>query len=230
MPTPISLAEASKFRQDQDSRKEFLFMANERIRNFATLVYPESAPADWLDRLDSYHVAYLVSPLHDKDTNPDGELKKPHYHVMLMFEGKKSFEQVKPIFDDIGAVGRENVQSARGYARYLCHLDNAEKASYSPSDVRFGGGADYHSLIQSPGDETALLSEIMAYAKERKIYSFAELLDLARTHHSDWYRLVTTSKGWIVREYIKSLAWERMSDYTRKTDRPEVDPDTGEVH
>lgn len=108
-----------------------------RTRNFATVVYPESAPADWMDRLNDYHVAALVSPLHDRDTNPSGEPKKPHYHVMLIFEGPKEFEtQVKPIFDDIGGVGREMVNSARGYARYLCHLDNPEKAQYDPAEVR----------------------------------------------------------------------------------------------
>ena len=44
-----------------------------RTRNFATVVYPESAPADWMERLDQYHIAALVSPLHDKDKNPSGE-------------------------------------------------------------------------------------------------------------------------------------------------------------
>ena len=29
-----------------------------RFRNFTTIVYPESAPADWLSRLDSYCVPF----------------------------------------------------------------------------------------------------------------------------------------------------------------------------
>lgn len=65
---------------------------DQRTRNFATVVYPESAPSDWIDKLDQLHVAALISPLHDKDTNPSGEPKKPHYHVLLMFEGKKDYE------------------------------------------------------------------------------------------------------------------------------------------
>ena len=104
----------------------------QRTRNFATVVYPESAPSDWIDKLDQLHVAALISPLHNKDTNPSGEPKKPHYHVLLMFEGVKDYEtQVKPIFAEIGGVGREMVNSARGYARYLCHLDNPEKPNMS---------------------------------------------------------------------------------------------------
>ena len=79
-----------------------------RTRNFATVVYPESAPADWMERLDQCHVAALVSPLHDRDTNPSGEPKKPHYHVLLMFESPADYEsKVAPIFAEIGAVGRD---------------------------------------------------------------------------------------------------------------------------
>ena len=181
-----------------------------RTRNFATVVYPESAPADWMDRLNDYHVAALVSPLHDRDTNPSGEPKKPHYHVMLIFEGPKEFEtQVKPIFDDIGGVGREMVNSARGYARYLCHLDNPEKAQYDPAEVRCMGGADYYGITNLPTDDIKMLGEIMSYIREQEIYSFAEFLEGCQLLRPDWYSLAALSRGWIIREYIKSLAWEK---------------------
>ena len=52
-----------------------------RTRSYATVVYPESAP-DFLERLNDLKVPCFVSPLHDKDFNPTGEPKKPHYHVL----------------------------------------------------------------------------------------------------------------------------------------------------
>ena len=188
-----------------------------RTRNFATVVYPESAPADWREVLDSYHVPALISPLHDRDVMPDGTAKKAHYHVLLMFDAPQNYEtQVKPLFKAIGGVGREMVSSTRGYARYLCHLDSPDKAIYSPSDVVSLGGADYRSLISSSADDMAALKAIMAYVRAKKIYSFAEFLDAAEaSNHGDWYDLVVCSKGWIVREYIKSLAWERDTGYVR---------------
>ena len=93
-----------------------------RTRNFATVVYPESAPQDWLEKLAEAKIEALVSPLHDKDKNPDGEPKKAHYHVILMFETVKTTEQVKEITEKIGGVGVEKINSLRGYARYLIHL------------------------------------------------------------------------------------------------------------
>ena len=111
--------------KEKESKARYEAKRSGRTRNFATVVYPESAPEDWINKLEELHVAVLVSPLHDKDINPSGEPKIPHYHVLLMFESPKDFEtQIQPIFDSIGAVGRELVNSARGYARYLCHLYN----------------------------------------------------------------------------------------------------------
>ncbi|MDU7039740.1 MAG: Rep family protein, partial [Lactococcus lactis] len=59
-----------------------------RTRNWTFFVYPESAPSNWREILDSYHVPWIESPLHDKDVNSDGEIKKAHWHVLLMFSSK----------------------------------------------------------------------------------------------------------------------------------------------
>lgn len=55
-----------------------------RTRNFATIVYPESANPGWKEILRDLHIPAFISPLHDMDCNPDGELKKPHHHVIFM--------------------------------------------------------------------------------------------------------------------------------------------------
>lgn len=73
--------------------------SNKRYRNFATVVYPDSAPPNWLDILSEHKVPAFVSPLHDSDVNPTGENKKAHFHVMLMFDGVKTLVQAKEVFD-----------------------------------------------------------------------------------------------------------------------------------
>ena len=97
-----------------------------RTRNFATVVYPESSILNWREVLQEQFVPCFISPLHDQDVNPTGEAKKPHYHVLIMFDSVKTVEQARDIFLKIGGVGCEIVNSLRGYARYLCHLDNPE--------------------------------------------------------------------------------------------------------
>lgn len=204
-----------------------------RTRNFATIIYPESAPENWREILDDLHVATLISPLHDQDKNPSGELKKPHYHVLMMWESPMNFDtQIAPIFEQIGAVGREQVNSARGYARYLCHLDNPEKHQYDMRDVTQLGGANYLAVIQLPTDDIQILQDVFAFINANEIYSFAEFLDIAAIHRPEWFNTVSMSRAYIVDKYIKSRTWERDTGYQRAIDRTCItvtDPKTGEV-
>ena len=122
-------------------------VGSSRTRNYATVVYPESAPEDWQTILEECFVPAFISPLHDSDVNPGGEIKKAHYHVVIMFDSVKTIEQAVAVFEKIGGVGCEKVNSIRGYARYLCHLDNPEKFQYPQEKVRALCGADYITTI-----------------------------------------------------------------------------------
>ncbi len=130
-------------------------MRASRTRDFATVIYPESAPENWLDILKEQKIQALVSPLHDSDLNADNTPKKPHYHVHIMFEGPKTKEQAVSLFSLIGGVGCEIVNSRRGMARYLTHEDNPEKHKYSRDDVIQIGGVDYFEIINLPSDKYA---------------------------------------------------------------------------
>lgn len=189
------------------TKKSTIATTDARARNFACVVYPESAPANWLDIVQDLKIPVFVSPLHDKDINPTGEPKKPHHHVLIAFEGKKSLEQVRTIFEQFNGVGCEVVQSIRGYARYLCHLDNPEKAQYNQADVLQFGGADYSAAIGLPTDKYKAVGEIIDYCKENDIYSYAEVLEYAREFRFDWFRVLCDSCTVVIKEYLKSRAW-----------------------
>lgn len=198
------------FEKQREAQRRYDDKRAGRTRNFATVVYPESAPSDWLATLADLHVPAFVSPLHDSDLDPDGKVKKPHFHVLLMFENVKNFEtQVKPIFDSIGGVGRELVQSARGYARYLCHLDNPEKHQYEPMDVKCFGGVDFFDIIGLPGDRYKAIGEMMDWVQATGCMSFAELSNFAKSSRQDWFRMLCDNSSFFMDKYIKSLGWQQ---------------------
>lgn len=178
-----------------------------RTRNFATVVYPESAPENWRETLTEQFIPAFISPIHDSDINPSGEPKKPHYHVIIMFEGVKTTEQAKEVFEKIGGVGCEIVQSLRGYARYLCHLDNPEKAQYNADDVIALCGADYHSTIGLVTDKYKAISEMIDFCIENNIISYSELLEYCRLNRFDWFRVLCDNGTVVIKEYLKSKAW-----------------------
>lgn len=178
-----------------------------RTRNYATVVYPESAPDNWEVILSEQHIPILVSPLHCDDVNPNGEPKKPHYHIMVMYDSVKTVEQAKELFALVNGVGCEKVGSVRGYARYLCHLDNPEKAQYDVSSVRCMGGADYIGLIGLPTDKYTAIEEMMDFIDENGNFSFADLMRYARKNRNDWFRALCDNSSYVMKEYCKSAQW-----------------------
>lgn len=179
-----------------------------RYRNFACVIYPDSVDPEWQDIIVQEHVSVFVSPLHDQDCNPTGELKKPHRHVMVMYEGKKSESQVKEFFSKFGGVGYEVVNSLRGYSRYLCHLDNPEKAQYNQDDVICFNGADYSAAIGLPTDKYKAVNEMCEWINENDIFAFSDLFDYARINRGDWFRVLCDNCAIVMKEYLKSRSWK----------------------
>lgn len=178
-----------------------------RTRNYATVVYPESAPEDWQQILANEHISCFISPLHDKDLNPTGEPKKAHYHVMLMFDNVKTSKQAEDVFKKIGGVGCEIINSIRGYARYLCHLDNPEKVRYDENAV-VAYGADYFDIIHLVTDRYAALKDIAEFIQCNCITSYAVLFDYCAKNNDTWFRLLCDNSTYIIKEYLKSMQWQ----------------------
>lgn len=178
-----------------------------RTRNWSTIVYPESAPENWKEILEDFKVPAFISPLHDLDINPTGEIKKPHYHVVIMFEGVKTVEQAQELFSKIGGVGHERVNSIRGMARYLCHLDNPDKHRYSESDVISLCGADYFGTVSLVTDKYQAIGDIIDYCEQNDIISYWELITYCRQQRPDWFRTLCDNGTYVIKEYLKSRQW-----------------------
>lgn len=186
-----------------------------RTRNFATVVYPDSAPPNWQEILSEQFVPAFISPLHNQDIDPDGEVKKPHWHVVIMFEAVKTSEQAMEIFQKISGVGFEIIQSLRGYSRYLCHLDNPEKFQYPVEEVRSLCGADYAGSIGLVTDKYKAIGEMIDFCEDNCVDSYSELLKYCRTNRFDWFRVLCDNGTVVMKEYLKSKAWtEKRSSYS----------------
>lgn len=109
----------------------------ERAYNWASILYTESCVTDIESALLALKVPCALSPLHDRDIcDETGELKKPHYHLLLRYTSLKSQRQIKEDLEPLGAVGAERVRDLGAYARYLIHADDPDKAQYNIENVR----------------------------------------------------------------------------------------------
>ena len=190
---------------------------NERYRNFATEVYLDSAPENWKDIISDLHLPVFISPLHDKDVYdkdiPErnikkGDPKKPHHHIQFQFEGKKSVKQVREIIEKFNGVGCEILGSARGYARYLCHLDNPEKAQYNTEDVICYGGLVYSAIIGCMVDKNTAIREMLQFIRANDVISYSDLVDWSEEYEPSWLDCLMNSGSYFIKEYIKSRTWK----------------------
>lgn len=164
-------------------------MVASRTRNWVCVVYPESSPNNWTEILAGECVPAIVSPLHDKDVNPTGEPKKPHWHVILQFAGVKSRDQVIDICNKFGGVNPGPCNNLQGYARYLIHKDNPEKAQYDPQDIQCFSGADWSDLIKTSKDRYDALGAIMQFAHDHNISYYSDLMDYCKNYNREWFEI-----------------------------------------
>lgn len=178
-----------------------------RTRIWAAVVYPDSAPVNWQDLLDEQLIEWAESPLHDRDVNPGtGELKKPHWHIVLAFEGKKSFEQVCAILEPLHCPIPQRCHALKGAVRYMAHLDNPEKAQYPVSAIKGHGGFDVtHALAPSSAQRYEIVAEMMRWCKDQSITEMQDLMDYAASErYEDWFPLLCDSCCMVMSAYIKS--------------------------
>lgn len=177
-----------------------------RTRNWTVVVYPDSAPSDWRDQIDNLHIEWVESPLHEFDTNPTGEVKKAHWHILLMFGGVKSYEQVCEAIKPLNCPIPERCHNAKAMVRYMVHMDNPEKFQYSQSDIKAHGGVDLSELLRpSSSERYSMIREMCVFVRENHITEYKDLVDYAMTERFDtWFPALCDSCSYFMGQYIKS--------------------------
>lgn len=147
-------------------------------RNWCFIVYLDSAPINWRDILQETGCLFAISPYHDSDINADGSIKKPHYHVIVCFDGPTTYNSVKRVTDSINATIPQPLEQIRGYYRYFTHKDNPEKFQYCESDITTINGFDIDNYIELTYTEVSkLLLQIQYMIKDKNFTEYSELLD-----------------------------------------------------
>lgn len=180
---------------------------DQRARTWTFLVYPESAPENWREILDGYHVPWVESPLHDKDINPDGEPKKAHWHIILFFDGKKSFEQVEEITEAINAPIPQKTANPKGLVRYLIHMDNPEKYQYKREEIVCHSGAEIDEYFAlSSSSRRAVLWEIIEFIQDSRIENFSDFVGFClATENREWFDIAMNHNTLAINKVIDSI-------------------------
>lgn len=193
-----------------------------KSRYWAFIAYPDSAPTDWREQLQLSGLRCAVSPLHDKDNNPDEYEKKAHWHVIACWDGPTTYAAAKAWTDKLSASNPQALNSVRGYYRYFTHKDNPEKHQYNEADIQHLGGFDPADYIEWTRSELeAYKREIMQFVRDADLYEYADLLEILAD--SDRFDLLSVAMNntMLFRGYLQSRAHRGSSAVT---DVKEVTP------
>lgn len=182
---------------------------NVKGRDWTFIVYPESAPVSWREILNDTHLRWVESPLHDKDINPDGEIKKAHWHILLTYDGPVNIVAVKKITDKLNAPVPQKISSAKGLVRYMIHLDNPEKFQYSRSDIKGHNGADVASYFElTATNKLMIMKDIVRYIYENEVDNYSDFLMYCIENKDDWFDVAINSNTIAINKMIDAV-WQK---------------------
>ena len=182
---------------------DILKSLDRRYRAWCFLIYPEEIPndLDWFTNLNELHIPIAISPIHIMALEgKPGE--KDHYHVILSFDGKKSYEQVwELLLENLSTDGKnrgftrpEQVNCLASYYRYLCHLDEQDKVKYDPEEITLLGGFNPHKYIEEQSH--IFIIQMLDCIEEKGFSEFTDFECYCRENYPDtWLRLLQHNFG-----------------------------------
>lgn len=199
----------------------------EKIRNpltkskyFCAVLYPDSSTYDYekiIKALAEEHLTFALSPIHDRDVEADGSLKKGHYHLLLAYSSATSLNNIRGWFKVCG-LPECDLHSVRvcasgvGYYRYLTHKDNPEKAQYNDNDIRVFNDSDelFKKFSKTASEKIDNLVRIFQIIDALNTISFHSLIQYLMLNERDLFKMLTSSSALAicVKEYQRSLEYD----------------------
>ena len=219
-------------------------MSKEKARYFTFLLYPESIPNDWIDKLELIGVPIAISPLHDKDlSDVEGQkYKKEHYHVIYVSKNPVTAESVRlKVKRSLGDKSVTMVQivntSMENMYLYLTHESKdaiaKNKHKYSKADIRLLNNFDIDRYVTLDAEQKDdILDEVCNIIADHRLANILELKNFVIAKGSEYglptmkvINSVLRSHTGLIRLYFDGVYQERK--YGNSV--PSVDYETGEV-
>lgn len=217
-------------------------MSKDKARYFTFLLYPESIPADWKQRLELIGVPIAISPLHDRDkSNVEGQTyKKAHYHVIYVARNPVTPESVRIkikrlLGDKSIAKVQIVIRSMESMYLYLTHesKDAVEKKKhkYSKHDIVLLNNFDIDRYITlDVEDKDDMLNDVCDLIDDHNLANMRELRRFVKLHGVEYglpsmkiINSVLRAHTGLIRLYFDAVYQER------RYGRADIDKDTGEV-
>ena len=191
-----------------------------KSKYFCCVLYPDSTTYDVdkiIKALAAEHLTFAVSPIHDRDIEDDGSLKKAHYHLLIAYSSATTLNNIRGWVNACG-MPESDLHSVRvcasgvGYFRYLTHKDNPEKIQYDDNDIRVFNDTDelFKKFSKTSSEKINDLVRIFQIVDELKTISFHSLIQYLMLNERDLFKMLTSSSALAicVKEYQRSFEYD----------------------
>lgn len=194
-------------------------MPKSKHRYFAVILYPESLPHGWKDKLESLGRPVAISPLHnlDKVENPvpgGSEFKKPHYHVLFIEPNPLTTDAIRKKFQralGLKAVNHvEVVDNVENYYAYLTHHSKdaikKHKHEYDVNAIVKLNDFDVDRYVtMDQADKQGVVGDVIRIIKRERLSTIIEVEDYIEAHEHEegamsmatFQRACKGETGWI---------------------------------
>lgn len=191
-----------------------------KSKYFCCVLYPDSTTYDVekiIISLAEEHLTFAVSPIHDRDKEDDGSLKKAHYHLLIAYSSATTLNNIRGWVNACGMPESElhSVRvcaSGAAYFRYLTHKDNPEKVQYDDNDIRVFNDSDelFKKFSKTASEKIFDLVRIFQIVDELNTISFHTLVQYLMFNEPHLFKMLTSSSALAicVKEYQRSLEYD----------------------
>lgn len=204
---------------------------DDRIRQqglwWSFIIYDDSVPANYIERLQATHMQVALSPWHDKDTwdhpSPErvdpltgelipkgarykqGDRKKMHRHGIIKNDKKCSWREMNTLLQNmLNCPYIQKCRSLKGAYDYFLHINDPTKYQgyFKDEIIRLNG------FVVEPTkfEQGVLYDEIIERIKERRYTTWSEVT--THYHGQPEYMLLLSSRPAIITEILRDN-WRR---------------------
>ena len=172
-------------------------------RHWWFIAYPDSLPNNWVDILIETCLPYYISPLHLYDLDSEGKTKKPHYHIIVSFDGPTTFKNVhEKICKPLNATIPKPILSVKGAFNYLTHKNHPDKYPYDIEEIIYLNGASIKE-INKAYLYTQLFTAIEIMIVDKNITSIRDLTFKAREKNDEDMLTCIRNNVYYWKEFMK---------------------------
>lgn len=205
-------------------------------RWWRAVVYPDSAPPDWIEKLRAMGYKIAISPLHDKDwwthdspemVDPvtgevipkgyfykEGDRKKAHWHVIIVVDVRVGFTEINSEIQRICHCPYiQRCTSLRGSYEYFLHINDPEKyQKYDKDEIQKYNG---FQVELTKTDQIKLMQEMIAIIDKHDI---TEWCDCVQLFNDDFeFVQVLSTKTAYFSAYVKSRYYKANPNIVRQS-------------